>query len=395
MKNLFCAMCAAMAACSAAAMTRPKAPNDVVDGVEMYSIADEAVRQTVIAEGTASVYQGHPTMCRTADGKRLLAVWTLGHGGHDEPLAESADGGRTWTRVDGRLPASFRTHHNCPSLYRMTDAKGKDRIWIFSARKETSGKPREWMPRVVSEDDGLTWREEAPLGPKFWNVMTFSSVVALKEPGRYLGVYHRGPEPMRDVKPLTVWASETRDGGFTWSDPRQICALEGLSPCEPWVFRSPKGDELCCVLRENVKSCPAYFITSRDEGRTWTAPKPLPWILGMHRHQGVQLKDGRLCVLGRSLGRRSATSNWRENVTYKKFGAWIGTYEQLKGEAPLAGSKAIALLPNYHDCDTGYPGVVLMDDGSVVCCTYGWYFPDREAHKCSVVATRFHPDEFR
>ena len=390
MKNVFYAVCAAMAACSAAAMTRPKAPTDVVDGVEMYSIADETARQTVIAEGTETVYQGHPTMCRTADGKRLLAVWTLGHGGHDEPLAESSDGGRTWTRVDERLPASFKMHHNCPSLYRMTDAKGKDRIWIFSARKQVKGNPVEWMPRVVSEDDGLTWREEAPLGPKFWNVMTFSSVVALKEPGHYLGVYHRGPEPMRDVKPLTVWASETRDGGFTWSDPRQICALEGLSPCEPCVFRSPKGVELCCLMRENVKSNPSWFIVSRDEGRTWSEPRRAPWILGAHRHQLVQLGDGRLCVLFRGFG---FFRNFRDTVTYKKFGAWIGTYEQLKGEAPLAGSKAICLLPNYHDCDTGYPGVVLLDDGTVVCCTYGWYHPDTKAHKPSVVATRFNPAE--
>ena len=30
--------------------------------------------------------------------------------------------------------------------------------------------------------------------------------------------------------------------------------LDGKHPCEPYVFRSPDGDELCCIMRENRRS---------------------------------------------------------------------------------------------------------------------------------------------
>lgn len=45
----------------------------------------------------------------------------------------------------------FKTHVNCPGIYRMMDMKtGKIRLWIFSARPN--------MPRIMSEDGGKTWQ---------------------------------------------------------------------------------------------------------------------------------------------------------------------------------------------------------------------------------------------
>ena len=82
--------------------------------------------------------------------------------------------------MDDELPPGFKKHRNCPSIYRMVDPHGKERLWVFSAQ------PR--MPRIVSEDGGKTWDEMKPLG--FECVMTFSSVVRLKD-GSYLGLYHR------------------------------------------------------------------------------------------------------------------------------------------------------------------------------------------------------------
>jgi hypothetical protein len=82
---------------------------------------------------------------------------------------------------------------------------GKERLWVFAARTLTdkenprhfSGRLQGWMPRIVSEDDGKTWREEPPLSTPlatnapFRNVMTFSSMVPLKD-GSTLGMFHRG-----------------------------------------------------------------------------------------------------------------------------------------------------------------------------------------------------------
>lgn len=60
------------------------------------------------------------------------------------------DAGRTG-RTAASLPTNFKTHRNCPSIYRMVDSQGKERLWVFSAYP--------LMPRIVSEDGGRTWKE--------------------------------------------------------------------------------------------------------------------------------------------------------------------------------------------------------------------------------------------
>lgn len=66
-------------------------------------------------------------------------------------MARSDDGGRGWCRLDDDLPPGFSTHRNCPSIYRLIDAVGKERIWVWSAAQGTRlGLP---MPNIMSEDD--------------------------------------------------------------------------------------------------------------------------------------------------------------------------------------------------------------------------------------------------
>ena len=161
-------------------------------------ISSQSDRQIVIASGTEDVYQGHPTTLLMPDGKTMYAVWSIGHGGPCGPMARSEDGGLTWTRLDDKLPAAFRNYRNCPSIYRMVDSAGQERLWVFAAKPD--------MPRIVSEDGGETWSEADPLG--FPCVMTFSSIVRLKD-GRYLGLYHKGPGA-EDKAPLGVLQSTKR-----------------------------------------------------------------------------------------------------------------------------------------------------------------------------------------
>jgi hypothetical protein len=164
----------------------------LADELPILDIAQETNRHVIIAAGTETIYQGHPTTLLMPDGKTMLAVWSLGHGGPSGPMARSDDGGRTWARLDDKLPPGFAKHRNCPSIYRLVDMGRKERLWVFSARPN--------MPRIVSEDGGISWREMPPLG--FPCVMTFSSMVRLKD-GRYLGLYHKGPGGA-DRAPLEV-----------------------------------------------------------------------------------------------------------------------------------------------------------------------------------------------
>jgi photosystem II stability/assembly factor-like uncharacterized protein len=113
----------------------------------------ETQRQVVIAEGTPTIYQGHPMTVLMSDGKTIFDVWCINHGGKAGPMACSTDGGQTWTRLDDRMPPGFRKHENCPSIYRLSDPQGQERLWVFSAWIGRFGEP---MPSIMSEDGGQT-----------------------------------------------------------------------------------------------------------------------------------------------------------------------------------------------------------------------------------------------
>jgi hypothetical protein len=325
-------------------------------------ISAETGRHIIIAAGTEEVYQGHPTTLLLADNKTMFCVWSVNHGGPAGPMAVSHDAGITWTRMDDQLPPGFRNHKNCPSIYRMLDMQsGKIRLWVFSAQPK--------MPRIMSEDGGLTWTEMAPLG--FENVMTFSSVARLSD-GNYLGFYHR-----QEGESLVVLQTKTEDGGMTWSEPRVIASVEGKKPCEPFVFRSPNQKELCCLMRENNHKGRSLMMFSKDEGKTWSIPVDTPWGLTGDRHMGLYTPDGRLVIAFRDKAINSPTFN--------HFVAWVGTYDDIRNGKP--GEYRIKLLHSYAGGDCGYPGMELLPDGTIIATTYIKYRDDKNKH--SVVSSRF------
>jgi hypothetical protein len=349
----------------------PTPAADAPPSIPLVDLSADTARQVVIAQGTAETYQGHPTTVLMPDGKTIFAVWCVNHGGAAGPMVRSDDGGLTWTRLNDQLPPGFKTHQNCPSIYRLVDTAGKERLWVWSAALGKRGGPG--MPSIMSEDAGKTWKEMPPLG--FPCVMTFSSIVRLKD-GRHLGLYHKGPGGA-DKSPLEVLQTITADGGLTWSEPRVVAAAEGKNPCEPFVFRSPDGTELCCVMRENTHKGRSLVMFSRDEGATWSTPQDTPWALTGDRHMGVFTKDDRLVIAFRDVAPKSPTRG--------HFVAWVGKYDDIR--AGREGQYRIKLLHSNAGGDCGYPGMELQPDGTIVATTYVKYRPGPEKH--SVVSTRF------
>ena len=147
-------------------------------------------------------------------------------------------------------------------------------------------------------------------------------------------------------------------------------------PCEPALLRSPDGKQLLCLLRENKERI-ALFMTSDDEGRTWSATKPLPAGLFGDRHMPRYAPDGRLVVCMRDTGKTSPTKN--------HFIAWVGRYEDILAGRP--GQYRIKLLHSHAGSDCGYPGLELLPDGTFVATTYIKYRAGSE--KQSGVSTRF------
>ena len=363
------------------------------DALRTIDLSDDVKRQVVVAQGSPApdAYHAHPTTAMLADGRTIFCVWNIGHGGHAGPMARSDDGGLTWTRMDAALPPNYANFKNCPSIYRLTDGQGKERLWVFAARtlldrenpRPLPGRLEGYMPRIMSEDQGKTWKELPPLGGKdaksdpFRNVMTFSSIVRLKD-GSHLGLFHRGSSVPERAE---VMQSITQDGGLTWSEPVVICdgsKLDGKSPCEPYVFRSPDGAELCCLLRENRRTGTSLVMFSRDEGKTWTTAVDAPWGLTGDRHHGVFLPDGRMVVVF-----RNATPNAKD----KGFIAWVGTYEDIRQGRP--GQYRVSLLKTFKD--GFYPGIHLQPDGTIVTTTYA--NTRKEDVGCSIVSIRFKIEE--
>ena len=144
------------------------------DALIHIDLSDDTQRQIIIARGSPKPdeYHAHPTTAMLADNKTMFCVWNIGHGGHAGPMARSDDAGLTWTRMDDALPPNYVNFRNCPSIYRLTDPQGKERLWVFAARTLTdkenptpiAGRHEGYMPRIVSEDDGKTWRELPPIG---------------------------------------------------------------------------------------------------------------------------------------------------------------------------------------------------------------------------------------
>ena len=360
--NRICLLCGVVMLTLSVCVSAEDSPN-----IQTVDISNERDRHVIIADGK-KVYQGHPTTLLMPDGKTMFAVWCVGHGGPAGPMARSNDGGQTWTRIDDRLPKGYSNHRNCPSIYRMVDPNGKERIWVYSARPN--------MPRIVSEDGGETWKEMDALGEDYRCVMTFSSVIQLKD-GSYMGMYHR---TSKGKAPLEVLQTITKDGGVTWSKPEVAASVEGKHACEPFVLRSPDGKELCCLMRENRHMGRSLMMFSQNEGKSWSKPVDTPWGLTGDRHYGVQAKDGRWVIAFRDKAKKSPTAN--------HFVAWVGTYDDIRNNKP--GQYRIKILHSYAGWDCGYPGMELLADGTIVATTYIRYNPG-EQH--SVISARFKLEE--
>lgn len=354
----------------------PAAPTSVVNAPKAtfpktVDLADDVARQVVIAQGTAEVYQGHPTTVLLPDGKTMYCVWTYGHGGVCGPLKRSDDGGRTWSELLP-VPESWKTVRNCPAIYRLTDPKGVARLVVY-AGAGPDGK----MHQSHSLDDGKTWSPMVSNG--LGCVMPFCTIVPIEGGKKLLGLTNiRRPGETKETRSNVLSQSVSTDGGLTWTPWRVILDLPGLKPCEPWVVRAPDGKQLLCLIRENAKRI-AFYMTSNDEGRTWTPVKPLPPGLYGDRHVARYAPDGRLVVCMRDTGGAYGSP------TSTHFIAWVGRYEDIVNDRD--GQYRIKLLHSFKGGDNGYPGVEVLSDGTFVATTYIKYRAGPE--KNSVVSTRF------
>ena len=314
----------------------------------------------VVVDKEAGQYLGHPTTVLLEDGKTILCVHPKGHGKGGIVYKRSDDGGKTWS---DRLstPESWKTSREVPTIHRVVDAQGKKRLILWSGL---------YPARLsVSEDDGTTWSELKPVGD-WGGIVVMGCLVELNTPGRYMAMFHddgrfftkNGKRAKQPV--FTLYKTFSDDGGLTWSAPEVVWSGSDVHLCEPGAVRSPDGNEIAILLRENKRVRNSHVIFTDDEGKTFSEPVELPNELTGDRHTAVYAEKGRLFISFRDRSPRGWTS-----PTEGDWVAWVGTYQELK--AGGKGDYRVRIKDNQHQWDCAYPGVEILPDGTIVTTTYG------------------------
>jgi hypothetical protein len=328
---------------------------------------DGETRRQVVVDREAGQYLGHPTTVLLEDGRTVLVVYPKGHGRGPIVMKRSTDGGLSWS---GRLPVpeNWSTSLETPTIHRTIDPEGRRRLILFSGL---------YPARLASsEDDGARWSPLRAVG-EWGGIVVMSALVALRD-GRYLGMFHDDGRFFRAdgrrSPTMTLYTTFSADGGRTWSFPESIFAADSIHLCEPGIIRSPNGERLAALVRENTRTHNSYLLISEDEGKTWSAPRELPPALTGDRHTAKYAPDGRVLISFRDMARGSPTQG--------DWVAWVGTFDDIIGGRE--GEYRIRLKDNKEEWDCGYPGVEVFPDGTFLLTSYGHWTAGEEPYIISV-----------
>ena len=359
-------------------------------------------------------YLGHPDSVLLKNGD-ILTVFPSGHGKGAVRSKISHDGGVTYPDSIENAPESWKNSRETPTIYRLEFSDGTpDKLLLVC------GNP-DWHDGLgstggfncsISEDEGKTWSEFELFygkdeGYNFITVVALASLTRLKENGvfadKWMGLFHDSDY----VNYKTILTFE--NGKMKWSEPvpylseyRDLEKNAGI--CEVECIRSErgKGDRLCLITRCNLKTYNSFLIFSDDEGRTWSRPVLAPSSLNGERHKADYAPDGRLFIDFRSIERDYKKlcrydPDSKRNWFSEGWVGWVGTFEDLENgnEGQYRLKLAHTYLDNQTspeiaaDADTGYCGHAVLDDGTIVTCTYGKFDNCNTSRKTYVVSKRF------
>lgn len=316
-------------------------------------------------------YLGHPSTVLFRDGKTLLVAYPDGHGRGNLILRRSTDAGETWAAV----PVAAQRVEETPILYRLDLPGGCERVLLVTCRPRQS--VLEWM---WSDDRGDTWSPR-----KEWQLEgTKGIIVALASlwpvpggPPLWRGVFHDQNfdnytvdlhlEPAADGAPACRFDQLRRIG---YATPEGLATARRAGLCEAGLVTRPDGKRLALLFRPEKRLTNSMVSFSDDSGLTWTDPRELPGALTGHRHESVNLTDGRTMVCMRDYSPLNPG-----NQSHGDWVAWVGTFGDL--EQGREGQYRIRLRRNYGNStnnnigDCGYTGVEGLPDGRVLAITYG------------------------
>jgi hypothetical protein len=349
--------------------------------IPLIDLAGQQERQVVVDKEPGQ-YLGHPTTVLMSDGSTIWCVYPRGHGRGAIVLKRSDDAGLTWSdRLD--TPASWATSLETPTIYRVHDtiseseggAIGGERLIMFSGL---------YPIRIASSDDlGATWSELESIGD-FGGIVANASlgqrrdgalVSWFHDDGRF--IFEGGRKAAREAglpDGFVLYQVVSSDAGRTWSKPTAVVSREDVDLCEPGLVVSPDGGTWALLLRENSRTRNSFVIMSNDEGKSWSEARELPGSLTGDRHTAVYGHDGRLFISFRDTTHVSETKG--------DWVAWVGSWADIVNGHE--GQYRVRLEDNRHRWDCAYPGVIALEDGTIVTTTYGHWAEGEEPWILSV-----------
>ena len=365
-------------------------------------------------------YQGQPDSVLLDNGN-ILVAFPKSHGRAETIMMLSTDGGLTYTDIfnaDNPKPDSFYHTEETPTIYKLDFTDGTQKLITISGRPSWADQPGDkgegWDAAISAsldengKCDGLEWSEhENFYGPnavrekykreagaeKYDAVVAMSSLTQMKDENgnlidKWMGTYHDD----RNFTVYKTFLTFNEDGSMEWSEPerllgqndeyREVESREDF--CEVEIIRSPDGNELAALFRVYQKYTYSYVSFSTDEGETWSEPQTVSAELTGERHKAeYDATTGKLIITMRSINFRDNNPNlgW----TSRGWVAWIGDYEDLKKGEEGCGDMLVKLANTYDvgtseitefcNADTGYAGLVVLADGTVVTTSYGTFSP--------------------
>lgn len=316
-------------------------------------------------------YLGHPSTVLMRDGKTLLVAYPDGHGRGNLILRRSSDAGSNWKPVE----ITPQRVEETPVLYRLDLPNKRERVLLVTCQPRKN--ILEWM---WSDDAGDTWSERRSWkleGPKGIIVALASLWQVPGAKPAWRGVFH---DFSFDNYTVDLQLDTTAEGApalrfdhlrrIDYASPDGLAAARRAGLCEAGLVTRGDGKRMALLFRPEKRLTNSMVAFSDDNGLTWTDPRELPGSLTGHRHESVNLPDGRTMVF-----MRDYSPLHTGNPSHGDWVAWLGTFDDL--EKGKEGQYRIRLRRNYGNStnnnigDCGYSGVELLPGGKVLALTYG------------------------
>lgn len=195
---------------------------------------------------------------------------------------------------------------------------------------------------------------------------TEGSFVRLED-GRLLFIYSRfSSEGPADSGAATLAARYSSDGGLTWTaaDEKVVDNEGGMNVMSVSLLRLRGGELALFYARKNsMLDCRPYLRISRDEGKTWSAPRltiPEPGYYVLNNDRAVKTRRGRL-ILPVAYHRNETA----EPTRFNGRGVAMCYLSDNQGKT-WRRSKTVLENPTPNPAGLQEPGVVELKDGRLL-----------------------------